>query len=126
MSLFDAALRLPALDVLAHIFSILVENITVAALSYNLSVVVEEQRKLGSRKPRNSIGERLREARLNRSPKITQIDLSALLSAYGVVINQAAISKIESGDRPVFDYELMGIGEALVIDVGWLVNEDKL
>ena len=88
--------------------------------------MIEGQRKLGDRKPRNIIGGRLREARLNRSPKITQIDLSALLSAYGVVINQAAISKIESGDRPVFDYELKAIGEALVVDVGWLINEDKL
>ena len=118
-------------DLAANIFSILVENIppeniTGYALSYNLSVVVEGQRKLGERKPRNIIGQRLKEARLNRSPKITQIDLSALLSAYGVVINQVAISKIESGDRPVFDYELKAIGEALVVDVGWLINEDKL
>ena len=69
---------------------------------------------------------RLKEARRSRDPKVTQIDLSALLSAYGVNINQTGISKIESGDRPVLDYELKAIGEALVVEVGWLINEEKL
>lgn len=68
----------------------------------------------------------MRQARLNRTPKVSQIDLSALLFAYGVIINQASISKIESGDRPVYDYELKAIGEALVVEVGWLIDEDKL
>ena len=89
-------------------------------------MVAEVQRKAGQKKPKNIIGRRLREARLNRQPRVTQVDLVALLSAYGVIINQAAISKIESGDRPVLDYELKAIGEALVVEVGWLINEEKL
>lgn len=95
-------------------------------LPYNLSVVTEKQRKLGEKKPRNVIGQRLKQARLNKTSRVSQIDLSALLFAYGVVINQASISKIESGERPVYDYELKAIGEALVVDVGWLIDEEKL
>ena len=101
------------------------ENILASSPSYNLFIVTEAQKKLRTGK-KNIIGDRLREARLSRTPKVTQIDLSALLSAYGLVLTQAAISKIESGDRPVFDYELKAIGEALVVDVSWLIKEDKL
>lgn len=76
--------------------------------------------------PKNIIGRRVREARLRRKPRVTQADLSALLEAYGIRITRSGISKIESGERGVFDYELKAIAEALAVRVGWLLDEQEL
>jgi transcriptional regulator with XRE-family HTH domain len=73
---------------------------------------------------KNVIAARLRQAR--REKQVTQVDLAALLAAYGVNVNQASISKIEAGDRPVFDYEVKAIAEALVVNAGWLLNVEEL
>jgi len=66
---------------------------------------------------RNVIGSRLRKARKAAKPPITQLDLVARLQLLGVSIDQSAISKIEAGQRPVFDYELAALAKALKVPV---------
>lgn len=48
-------------------------------------------------------------------PKITQEDMVGRLARQGVQINQSQVAKIESGDRPVLDYELAAIAKALKV-----------
>jgi len=50
-------------------------------------------------------------------PKITQEDMVGRLARQGIQINQSQIAKIESGQRPVLDYELAAIAKALVVPV---------
>jgi len=50
-------------------------------------------------------------------PKITQEDMVGRLARQGISINQSQIAKIESGQRPVLDYELAAIAKALVVSV---------
>ena len=54
---------------------------------------------------------------------MTQADLSATLQEMGIAIDRAGISKIETGERVVLDFELKAIGEALSVKVGWLIDE---
>jgi transcriptional regulator with XRE-family HTH domain len=50
-------------------------------------------------------------------PKITQEDMVGRLARQGIQINQSQIAKIESGQRPVLDYELAAIAKALNVPV---------
>jgi hypothetical protein len=70
---------------------------------------------------KNIIGIRVREARLKANPQITQQDLSARLEVLGYNIDRVSISKIESGDRFMADYEVVGIAKALNLSVDWLL-----
>ncbi len=70
---------------------------------------------------KNIIGKRLREARMNAKPQITQQDLSARLEVLGYNIDRVSISKIESGDRFVADYEVVGLAKALSVSIEWLL-----
>lgn len=74
---------------------------------------------------KNIIGKRVREARLRATPVITQQDLSARLEVLGYNIDRVSISKIESGDRFVADYEVVGLAKALGVSVEWLLIGDK-
>jgi len=74
-------------------------------------------------KVKNIIGARVREARKSAKPPITQKDLVARLELQGLKIDQATISKIENGQRPVLDYEVVALVKALKIEVGWLLEE---
>ncbi len=69
----------------------------------------------------NISGERIRQARVIQ--KITQADLAARLQVEDVQIERNSISKIESGDRFVADYELKAIAKVLKVDVDWLLGE---
>ncbi len=71
---------------------------------------------------KNIIGKRVKEARTKSNPHITQQDLSARLEVLGYNIDHVSISKIESGDRFVADYEVVGLAEALNVSVGWLLE----
>ena len=68
----------------------------------------------------NISGERIRQARVIQ--KITQADLAARLQVEDVQIERNSISKIESGDRFVADYELNAIAKVLKVDVEWLLG----
>ncbi|MGB8454804.1 MAG: helix-turn-helix transcriptional regulator [Anaerocolumna sp.] len=73
---------------------------------------------------KNLIGDRVREARHRRNPKITQLDLLARLAVRGVYMESTSISKIESYKRPVTDIELVAIAEALNVSVLWLLKKE--
>ena len=75
-------------------------------------------------KKKNIVGARIRKARLDAKPSITQSDLVARLQLYGLKdIEQPIISRIEKGDRIVADYEIKAIAKVLKVSVGWLLNE---
>jgi transcriptional regulator with XRE-family HTH domain len=76
-----------------------------------------------SMRKKNVIGSRVRKARKDAKPPITQLDLVARLGVQKMKIDQSAISKIENGTRPVYDFELPIIAKALKVDVGWLLKK---
>jgi hypothetical protein len=81
---------------------------------------MEDQRKT------NIVGERVREARLNAKPPITQEDLVARLQVQGLeYMDQAKISRIENRTRPVYDYEVVRLASALDVSVNWLLSEQS-
>ena len=75
--------------------------------------------------PKNIIGERVRLARKKAKPQITQMDLAARLQILGLPIDQAAVSRIESGSHEVTDVEVAMIAKALGVTVGWLFGESE-
>lgn len=72
---------------------------------------------------KNIVGSRVREARRKARPRITQTDLVARLQLLGVMLDQSAISKIEMGNRPVLDIEVVAFSKALKAPVSWLLEE---
>ena len=78
----------------------------------------------GDKRPKNIVGARVREARINFNPRLTQADLSGLLRDEGIKIDRAGVSKIETAERVVLDFELQAIAAVLTVKVGWLLNED--
>ena len=75
-------------------------------------------------KKKNIVGARIRKARLDAKPPITQSDLVARLQLHGLKnIDQPIVSRIEKGERLVTDYEIKAIAKALKVTVGWLLNE---
>ena len=75
-------------------------------------------------KDRNLIGDRVRKARLNAKPKITQNDLLARLTVRGVDLEKTTISKIEAKSRPVTDIELVAIADSLGVSILWLLGTE--
>jgi len=74
---------------------------------------------------RNVVGKRVREARKQAKPPITQKDLVARLQVLGLKVDQSTISKIEQGIRPVFDFEVVALAKALRVSVAWLLGEGE-
>jgi len=70
----------------------------------------------------NIVGERVKEARGNLQPPITQDQLSGKLAKLGVSIDRAGISKIEIGQRSVLDYEVRALAKALTVTAEWLLS----
>ena len=71
---------------------------------------------------RNLVGPRVRQARRAAKPKITQRDLVARLQVLGIMIDQSSLSKIESGQRPVSDIEVVLLAKALRVSPAWLLE----
>lgn len=69
---------------------------------------------------KNICGERVREAR--RKMKVTQTDLAARLQVAGVIIERNSVTRIESGERFVADYELRELAKILKVSVEWLLG----
>ena len=72
---------------------------------------------------RNVSGERVRQKRIER--KITQAELAARVQCEGVTLEQDAISRIESGQRMVQDYELRALAEVLGVTSDWLMDAEE-
>lgn len=72
---------------------------------------------------RNIVGTKVSQARKIVNPPITQTDLVARLQLLGMKIDQSGVSKIESGQRPVSDIEVVALARALKLSVTWLLEE---
>lgn len=64
----------------------------------------------------------MRQARLAFDPSLTQDQLAGRLAVKGILLDRVAITKIESGQRCVFDFELPVLAEVLKVDVRWLLG----
>ncbi len=75
---------------------------------------------------RNIVGRRVRQARIDAKPKITQRDLVARLQTLGMMIDQSGLSKIENGQRPVSDIEVVTLAKALRVSPLSLLQEHEV
>ena len=71
---------------------------------------------------KNISGERIYLARTSRH--MTQQELAAKMQVEGVTIEREAISKIETGDRLVTDYELLAFARVFRVSLNWLVENE--
>ncbi len=71
------------------------------------------------------IGQRVRQARQRPSMHLSQLGLSGCLTAAGLSLGRTAVSKIESGERHVTDYELIGLAKCLHVTTAWLLGETR-
>jgi len=71
---------------------------------------------------KNISGERIHQARTAR--RMTQQELAARMQVEGVVIEREAISKIETGDRLVTDYELAAFAKVFRVTLDWLTENE--
>ena len=74
---------------------------------------------------KNIIGDRVKLARKQAIPPITQKDLAARLQLEGLQIERVSISKIEIGYRQVTDVEIAAIAKSLGVTISWLFGEDQ-
>ena len=56
--------------------------------------------------------------------RLSQAELAARMQVNGVTIEREAISKIETGDRFVTDYELMVFAKVLGVSMEWLIGQE--
>ena len=68
---------------------------------------------------KNLCGDRIHQARTTQ--RMSQSGWAARMQVNGVVIEREAISKIETGDRFVTDYELLVFAKVLGVSVDWLL-----
>lgn len=71
---------------------------------------------------KNISGDRIHQIRTTR--RISQADLAARMQVKGVLMEREAISRIETGDRFVTDYELMVFAEVLGVTMSWLAGNE--
>ena len=72
---------------------------------------------------KNISGDRIHQMRTAR--RLSQADLAARMQVEGIMIEREAISKIETGDRFVADYELVGFAKVLGVTVLWLTEQEE-
>ena len=72
---------------------------------------------------RNVIGRRVRQARFQIKPEVTQEDLAGRMAARGVSVDRTAISRIELQERYVMDFEAKALAKCLGVTVAWLFGE---
>lgn len=70
----------------------------------------------------NASGENVR--RIREGKKLSQEQLAAWLQLEGLYINQKAISRIETGERVVADYELLYLAKVLRVRVEDLLGKE--
>lgn len=70
---------------------------------------------------KNISGDRIRQARTAK--RLSQEALAAKMQVSGVVVEREAISKIETGDRFVADYELRAFPQVLGVSMDWLTEQ---
>ena len=73
----------------------------------------------------NVVGTRVRQARQRPSLNLSQVALSTCLRTAGYSVCRTMVSRIESGDRYVADYELIGLAKCLSVSTAYLLGESK-
>lgn len=71
----------------------------------------------------NISGDRIHQART--AQRLSQDALAVKMQVAGVAIGREAISRIETGDRFVTDYELVIFARVLGVTVEWLTGDIK-
>lgn len=71
---------------------------------------------------RNIVGARVTEARKRQGMK--QVELAAKLQTAGIDMATPALSLLEGQKRPVYDYELNALADALDVSVHWLLGRE--
>ena len=80
-------------------------------------------RREASREARNIVGQRVREARRLHSPPLAQEDLAvALAEELDQPVGRTTITRLERGQRPVTDIEVLALARLLGVDVRWLLG----
>lgn len=69
----------------------------------------------------NISGDRIHQART--AQRLSQDVLAAKMQVYGVGLGREAISRIETGDRFVTDYELAIFARVLGVSLVWLTGD---
>ncbi|MBQ9252437.1 MAG: helix-turn-helix transcriptional regulator [Clostridia bacterium] len=69
----------------------------------------------------NITGEQIKRRRKEKG--LTQEQVVAQMQVAGIQIDQKAISRIESGDRVITDYELMKMADILGVSVDQLIRD---
>lgn len=72
---------------------------------------------------RNISGRRIRQRRVKKG--LSQSQLAAKVQVLGVILEQDAISRIESGGRMVQDYELWAFAQALGVSADDLMEPNQ-
>ena len=70
----------------------------------------------------NRSGARIRQAR--KAKVLSQQQLVTKLQLLGLEVTQKTVSRIETGDRVLPDYELPFYAQALEVSILWLLNEE--
>ena len=84
-----------------------------------------QYRKWGVAMEKNIIGDKIRLSRLTRKPILKHVDMIAKLDLLGLHFSETTLSKIESGDRHVKDYELVAIADVLEVNILWLLGREE-
>lgn len=74
---------------------------------------------------KNIVGTRVRHARKSAKPPITQNDLVACLQLQNMSIDQSGLSKLENGQRPISDIEVLALARALKVSPEWLLDAES-
>ena len=74
-------------------------------------------------KHKNIIGPRVKAARMAFEPMLSQDAIAGCLAKMGISLDRSAISRIESGERYVMDYEAVAIAKCLKVSIGYLNGE---
>ena len=73
---------------------------------------------------KNIVGKKVREARHQFKPPLSQKELAAKLELDGWKISRGTLAKIEAGIRQVTDFEVMALAKALKVSPEWLLDKE--
>lgn len=83
-----------------------------------------------SLKPANIVGDRVRQGReakglsQSRCAHDLQLALHDIYPGINMEIDQSDVSRIERGERPVWDYELCALSKVLGVTSDWLLQAE--
>lgn len=69
---------------------------------------------------KNISGERIRQ--LRKANKLSQNQLAIKMQTEGVIMEQDVISRIESGQRILVDYELFAMAQIFKVSSDWIIG----